>query len=151
MFQSWQGSLDSVRGKRGSLAQVMGIEIIDMNMNRLVGSMPVAGNQQPWGLLHGGASAVLAETLGTAAAALHAAGHGRIALGTELSCSHHRGVTEGVVTGVATPLHLGRTMSTFEIKITDDGGRLVCSARLTCALREKPHQPTKPEPGARKE
>lgn len=119
----------------------MGIQITDSNRDRLVGTMPVEGNQQPFGLLHGGASAVLAETLGTAAATLHARDLDRIALGVELSCSHHRGATEGVVTGVATPLHLGTTLSTFEIVITDGLGRRVCTARLSCALREKARKP----------
>ncbi|MFE5571157.1 hotdog fold thioesterase [Amycolatopsis japonica] len=119
------------------LAERMGIRITDPNRDRLVGTMPVAGNRQPWGRLHGGASAVLAETLGSVAATKHAADHGCVALGVELSCSHHRGVSEGLVTGVVTPLHLGRTRSAFEIVITDDQGTRVCTARLSCALYAK--------------
>jgi 1,4-dihydroxy-2-naphthoyl-CoA hydrolase len=114
----------------------MGIEVVDWDRDRLVGTMPVAGNRQPYGLLHGGASAVLAETLGSIAAAMHAADHGRIAMGVELSCTHHRGVVAGVVTGVATPLHVGRTLSSFEVVVTDEAGKRVCTARLTCAIRE---------------
>ncbi|WP_211771716.1 hotdog fold thioesterase [Kutzneria sp. CA-103260] len=114
----------------------MGIEVVDWNRDRLVGTMPVAGNRQPYGLLHGGASAVLAETLGSIAAAMHAADQGRIAMGVELNCTHHRGAVDGVVTGVATPLHVGRTMSSFEIVITDEAGKRVCTSRLTCAIRE---------------
>jgi uncharacterized protein (TIGR00369 family) len=114
----------------------MGIEVVEWDRDRLVGTMPVAGNRQPYGLLHGGASAVLAETLGSIAAAMHAADHGRIAMGVELSCTHHRGVVSGVVTGVATPLHVGRTLSSFEVVVTDEAGKRVCTARLTCAIRE---------------
>lgn len=130
---------------RDDLARRMGIEITDMDRRRLVGRMPVAGNQQPWGLLHGGASAVLAETLGTSAAALYAADDGRVALGVELSCTHHRAVAEGFVTGVATPLHVGWTVCTFEIKITDHRDELVCTARLSCALRRKARKSPLPD------
>lgn len=115
----------------------MGIEITDWNPDRVVGTMPVAGNRQPYGLLHGGANAVLAETLGSVAAALHAAPD-RAAVGLELSCTHHRAATDGIVTGVATPLHRGGSTATFEIVITDERGKRTCSARLTCVLREKP-------------
>jgi 1,4-dihydroxy-2-naphthoyl-CoA hydrolase len=115
----------------------MGIEITRWDADRLVGTMPVAGNRQPYGLLHGGASAVLAETLGSVAAAMHAAPD-RIALGLELSCTHHRAARDGLVTGVCTPLHVGRTTATFEIAITDEEGKRTCTARLTCVLRERP-------------
>lgn len=114
----------------------MGIELTEAAPDRVVGTMPVAGNRQPYGLLHGGANAVLAESVGSVAAALHA-GAGRIAVGTELSCTHHRPATGGLVTGVATPLHRGRSSATYEITISDERGRRTCSARLTCALREQ--------------
>jgi 1,4-dihydroxy-2-naphthoyl-CoA hydrolase len=123
--------------KLDQLAVRMGIRITDPDRDRLVGTMPVAGNRQPWGRLHGGANAVLAETLGSVAAAKHAADHDSLAFGVELSCSHHRGVSEGQVTGVVTPLHLGRTLSTFEIVITDDLDARICTARLSCVLRAK--------------
>ncbi|TDD49026.1 hotdog fold thioesterase [Saccharopolyspora elongata] len=115
----------------------MGIEIVDWAPDRVVGTMPVAGNRQPYGLLHGGANAVLAETVGSIAAALHA-GDERIAVGLELTCTHHRAVTEGVVTGIATPVHLGRATATYDIVITDEKDRRTCSARLTCVLRDQP-------------
>ncbi|ASU80962.1 aromatic compound degradation protein PaaI [Actinopolyspora erythraea] len=115
----------------------MGITVTEYAPDRVVGTMPVAGNRQPYGLLHGGANAVLAEQLGSIAAALHA-GADRVAVGLELSCTHHRAVTEGSVTGVATPLHRGRGTATFEIVITDENDKRTCSARLTCLLREKP-------------
>ncbi|MBA8825934.1 uncharacterized protein (TIGR00369 family) [Saccharopolyspora lacisalsi] len=119
------------------LAHRMGIAVTECVPDRVVGTMPVAGNRQPYGLLHGGANAVLAEGLGSVAAAMNA-GTGRIAVGLELSCTHHRAATEGVVTGVATPLHRGSSTATYEIVITDERGKRTCSARLTCALRDQP-------------
>jgi uncharacterized protein (TIGR00369 family) len=113
----------------------MGIEILEASPERVVGRMPVAGNTQPYGLLHGGASVVLAETLGSAGAALHA-GEGRIAVGIEINATHHRSATSGYVTGVATRTHGGRTLATYEIVITDEEGRRICTSRLTCMLRD---------------
>ena len=115
----------------------MGIEIKEWDPGRVVATMPVAGNLQPYGLLHGGANATLAETIGSVAAALNAP-PGRVALGLELSCTHHRAARSGLVTGVATPVHTGRSTSTFEIVITDDEGKRTCTARLTCVLRDTP-------------
>ncbi len=119
----------------GELAEKMGIELVSADTDRFVIRMPVAGNRQPYGLLHGGASAVLAETAGSVASALHA-GAGRIAVGIELSCTHHRSATDGFVTAVATPLSLGRTVASYDIAISDEQGRRVCTARLTCLLRD---------------
>lgn len=115
----------------------MGIEYVEWSPERVVATMPVDGNKQPYGLLHGGANAVLAESVGSIASALHA-GEGRIAVGLELSCTHHRSATEGVVTGVATPLHRGRGTATYEIVVTDEQGRRTCTARLTCIIRDQP-------------
>ena len=131
-LEEFRAFLDSCHA--GSLNERMGIEIADVMPGRVTGSMPVAGNTQPYGLLHGGASAVLAESLGSIAAALHA-GPERIAVGVDLSCTHHRAVREGMVHGVATPLHEGNTIATYDVRITDDQGKSVCTARLTCALR----------------
>lgn len=116
----------------------MGIEITRWDVQEMIGTMPVKGNRQPFGLLHGGANAVLAEQLGSIASAMHASEHGLIALGLELSCTHHRAAREGIVTGVARPIHLGRSTTTYEIVITDEEGRRTCTARLTCILRPKP-------------
>lgn len=121
----------------GELAETMGIEITEASPDRLVGRMPVAGNRQPYGLLHGGASVVLAETLGSIAAALHA-GPEKAPVGIEVSATHHRSATTGSVTGTATALSLGRTLATYEIVIVDDEGRRTCTARLTCLLRDRP-------------
>ncbi|SEG83249.1 uncharacterized domain 1-containing protein [Nonomuraea solani] len=120
---------------QGTLADRMGIEFVEAGAERVVGRMPVEGNTQPYGLLHGGASAVLAETLGSVAAAIHA-GAGRIAVGIEINATHHRSATSGHVTGVATRLHGGRTLATYDIVITDEEGRRVCTSRLTCMLRD---------------
>jgi 1,4-dihydroxy-2-naphthoyl-CoA hydrolase len=122
----------------------MGIKIIEASAQRVVGTMPVAGNTQPYGLLHGGASCVLAETLGSLGSALHG-GTDRVTVGIEINATHHRGAAHGDVTGVATLLHGGRTLTTYEIVITDETGRRVCTCRLTCLLRDAvPGDGTKP-------
>ncbi|MCX5133799.1 PaaI family thioesterase [Streptomyces sp. NPDC060011] len=121
----------------GHLGNRMGVQIIEASADRVVGTMPVEGNTQPYGLLHGGASAVLAETIGSVGAMLHG-GITKIAVGVDLNCTHHRGVRSGLVTGVATPVHRGRTSATYEIVITDEDGKRVCSARLTCILKDAP-------------
>jgi uncharacterized protein (TIGR00369 family) len=112
----------------------LGITFLEASAERLVATMPVAGNSQLHGMLHGGASAVLAESLGSIGAALHA-GTGRIAVGVDINATHHRAVRSGLVTGVATALFLGRTSATYEVAVTDRSGRRVCTARITCALR----------------
>ncbi|MEV4507951.1 hotdog fold thioesterase [Dactylosporangium sp. NPDC049525] len=120
----------------GTLAERMGIDLLEAAPERVVGTMPVAGNTQPYGLLHGGASVVLAETLGSIGAALHAARlFNGIAVGIEVNATHHKAARAGIVTGVATPLRLGGMIASYEIAITDESGERVCTARLTCALR----------------
>jgi uncharacterized protein (TIGR00369 family) len=121
----------------GHLGTRMGVEIVEASAERVVATMPVEGNTQPYGLLHGGASAVLAETLGSVGAMLHA-GSGKLAVGVDLNCTHHRAARSGLVTGTATPLHLGRSTATYEIVITGEDGQRVCTARLTCLLRDAP-------------
>jgi len=128
------GSIDLTGA--GTLAERMGIVIVEATPERVVGTMPVEGNTQPYGLLHGGASCVLAETLGSIGAALHAlALHGGICVGVDINATHHKGVRSGTVTGVATPLHRGASAASYEIVITDETGARVCTARLTCMLR----------------
>jgi 1,4-dihydroxy-2-naphthoyl-CoA hydrolase len=122
-----------------ALADSMGIEFVEAAAEKVVATMPVKGNTQPYGLLHGGASCVLAETLGSIGSALHAARSGKIAVGIEINATHHRGVAAGVVTGTATPIHLGGTLATYEIEIVDERGRRVCTSRLTCMLRTPPN------------
>src|SRR5713226_10511353 len=118
-----------------ALPHRMGIKITEASAMRVVGTMPVAGNTQPYGLLHGGASCVLAETLGSVGAALHA-GLDRFTVGIEINATHHRSATSGLVTGVATRLHGGRTLATYDVTITDERGRRVCTARLSCLIRD---------------
>ena len=129
-------TVEAANAMRGELNEKLGIEIIEVGTDRVVATMPVDGNRQPLGLLHGGANAALAETIGSVAAVLNAP-DGRIAVGLELSCTHHRAARGGLVTGVCTPLHVGRSTSTFETVITDEEGRRTCTARLTCMVREK--------------
>lgn len=119
-----------------TLPRRMGVEVLAATADRVVGRMPVEGNVQPYGLLHGGASCVLAETLGSTGAALHA-GPDRIAVGVEINATHHRSATSGVVTGVATPVHRGGSLATYEIVVSDEQDRRVCTARLTCMLRDR--------------
>lgn len=125
------GHLEVPVGGLGELNDRLGIEIIDWTPDRMVATMPVQGNRQPYGLLHGGASCALAEMLGSTAAAL-AGGPGRFPVGVEINATHHRSARAGTVTAVCTPLHTGSSLATFQIAITDEGGRRVCTARLTC-------------------
>lgn len=121
----------------GSLGERMGIEISHAEPERVTGTMPVEGNTQPYGLLHGGASAVLAETLGTIGAMLHG-GPRKIAVGVDLNVTHHRAMRSGTVTGEAVPVHRGRSTATYEITIADEESRRVCTGRLTCMIRDAP-------------
>lgn len=125
-------------GRRGvgALAEKMGIEILEMSAERAVARMPVEGNTQPVGILHGGAHVVLAETLGSIAANVHA-GPGRVAMGIELNASHSRSASTGWVTGTCTALHLGRTLATHEIVTTDDDGRRLSTVRITNYLTDE--------------
>jgi 1,4-dihydroxy-2-naphthoyl-CoA hydrolase len=130
-----------------TLAGRMGIKIVEASAQRVVGTMPVEGNTQPYGILHGGASCVLAESLGSLGSALQA-GPGRFTVGIEINATHHRAARSGLVTGVATLVHGGRTMSTFDIAITDGDGKRVCTARLSCLHRDA--VPGEAKPGGAK-
>ena len=117
----------------GALNDKMGIELVEISAERVVGTMPVEGNTQPYGLLHGGASVVLAETLGSVGSSVHAHPD-RLSVGVDINATHHRSATSGTVTGVATAVHLGRSSATYEVVITDERGKRVCTSRITCAL-----------------
>jgi 1,4-dihydroxy-2-naphthoyl-CoA hydrolase len=117
----------------------MGIEVVEVSAERVVARMPVEGNTQPFGLLHGGASCVLAESVGSIAANVHGAPT-HYAVGIEISCSHHSGARSGYVTATATPLKAGRQVATYHVEITDDAGTPVATARLSCMLRPRPTQ-----------
>lgn len=132
VLEAWAETI----GGHGALAERMGLVVTEISTQRVVATMPVAGNTQPFGLLHGGASCVLAETLGSMGASLHAFQlYGGYAVGIEISATHHRSARSGIVTGVATPVHLGGQVATYEIVITDEEGQRLCTARLTCMLR----------------
>lgn len=111
----------------------MGIEIIEASPQRMVATMPVEGNTQPRGFLHGGANVVLAESLGSIGAQLHA-GPDRVVVGIDVNATHHKTATSGIVTAVATPVSLGRTLCCYEVEITNDKGERTCSARITVMI-----------------
>ncbi|MET0524773.1 MAG: hotdog fold thioesterase [Nocardioides sp.] len=117
----------------GALNDTMGIELKEISAERVVATMPVEGNTQPYGLLHGGASVVLAETLGSVGSGLHAHPD-RFSVGVDINATHHRSATSGTLTGVATAIHLGRSSASYEIVISDEAGRRICTSRITCAL-----------------
>jgi 1,4-dihydroxy-2-naphthoyl-CoA hydrolase len=118
-----------------SLLHRMEIEVLEATPQRLVARMPVEGNTQPYGLLHGGASVVLAETLGSIGSALHA-GPERIAVGLDINATHHRAARSGFVTGTATALSLGNTLASYDVVITDEQDRRICTCRITCLIRD---------------
>ncbi|MFM7949225.1 MAG: PaaI family thioesterase [Actinomycetales bacterium] len=118
---------------RGALDQKMGIEIIEASPEKLVATMPVAGNTQPLGLLHGGANVVLAESLGSIGTQLHA-GPNRKIVGVDINATHHKSATSGLVTGTATAISLGKTLCCYEVEIVNDKGERTCSARITCLI-----------------
>jgi uncharacterized protein (TIGR00369 family) len=117
----------------GALDQKMGIKILEAEPGRLVGTMPVEGNTQPMGLLHGGANVVLAESLGSIGTSLHA-GPNRKIVGVDINATHHKSATTGFVTGVATAISLGKTLCSWEIVITNEAGERTCTARITCLI-----------------
>ena len=119
----------------GELNQKLGVVFLEASPERIVATMPVEGNRQPFGLLHGGASVALAESLGSSIAALNCPPD-RSPVGIEINATHHRSALSGLVTGVTTPLNVGRTLVTSETVISDDQDRRVCTVRLTCMLRE---------------
>lgn len=115
------------------LDKKMGIEMLEASPQRLVARMPIEGNTQPLGFLHGGANVVLAESLGSIGTALHA-GPDRKIVGVDINATHHKSATKGFVTGVATPISLGRTLCSYEIVITNEDGQRTCTARITCLI-----------------
>jgi uncharacterized protein (TIGR00369 family) len=119
----------------GALALRMGFEFLELSAERSIGTMPVEGNTQVIGLLHGGAHVVLAETLGSVSSAIHA-GPGRVAVGIEINATHSRSITSGIVTGTCTALNLGRTLATHEIVMRDEQGRRLSTVRMTNFLRD---------------
>ena len=121
---------------QGALDRKMGIELLEASPQRLVATMPVEGNTQPLGLLHGGANVVLAESLGSIGTQLHA-GPDRMIVGGDINATHHKSATTGIVTAVATAVSLGKTMCCYEIVITNEKGDRTCTARITCLILAK--------------
>lgn len=118
----------------GTAIAHMGIEFLEVGDDFVRGRVPVdARTRQPYGLLHGGVSVVLAETLGSIGA-MYAAPEGHRAVGLDINANHLRGVTSGWVTGTARPVHMGRTTQVWAIELVDDAGNLVCVSRITVAI-----------------
>jgi 1,4-dihydroxy-2-naphthoyl-CoA hydrolase len=117
----------------GALDKKMGIEIIEASPERLVATMPVEGNTQPIGLLHGGANVVLAESLGSIGTQLHA-GADRKIVGVDINATHHKSATTGIVTAVATAISLGKTLCSYNVEVKNDKGERTCTARITCLI-----------------
>ena len=120
----------------GALDKKMGIEILEATAERVVGTMPVETNTQVFGILHGGANVVLAETLGSLGAWMHTGGLKRV-VGVDINATHHKAATKGLVTGVATPVSLGRTLACYDIVITNEAGQRTCTARITNVILEQ--------------
>lgn len=121
----------------GELDEKMGVKILEQSVERVVATMPVEGNRQSFGLLHGGASLAVGEAVGSWAAVIHASTLGKTAVGVDVSATHHKSAHNGTITITAIPIHLGRTLTTHEVLITnDDGGRL-CTLRITNLLIER--------------
>ena len=132
-------TLEQANAWPNTLIEHLGIVVTEIGDDYVRGTMPVdARTHQPYGLLHGGASVVLAETLGSLGAMLCADATTQLAVGLDVNANHVRGVTDGVVTGTARPLHLGRTTQVWEIRVVDERERLVCIARLTVAVVPRP-------------
>lgn len=120
----------------GDLAEKMGIKLLELSAERAVATMPVAGNTQPLGVLHGGAHVVLGESLGSFAANVWAHPD-KYAVGIEVNASHSRSATEGLVTATCTALNLGKTLTVHEIVVKDQAGKLLSTVRITNYLRDK--------------
>ncbi len=125
---------DLLEASKGELNDKLGVHFVSVSPQEIVATMPVEGNRQPYGLLHGGASIALAETLGSTIAVLNAP-DGWHAVGVDMNATHHRSATAGVVTGTATLLNAGRTLVSAQIVVVDEQGRRLCTARLSCLLR----------------
>ncbi len=126
--------LERLNANRGPLLEMMGLELLEATPARVVARIPVAPNSQPFGMLHGGASGVLAESIASLGAWL--ADPSRTALGIELKVNHLRAARSGFVTGTGVPLSSGRTFGVWEVRIVDDEGQLTAFATCTVALRD---------------
>ncbi|MGE6629906.1 hotdog fold thioesterase [Bacillus sp. NPDC077027] len=118
-----------------TLLEALGIEIIECNQTHCIATMPVDHRtKQPFGLLHGGASVALAETVASMGAAAHLDLNKQVCSGIEINANHLKSVREGLVTATAVPVHVGRRTMVFQIEIKDDQNRLICTSRCTLAV-----------------
>lgn len=122
----------------GELDHKMGVRIIEESVDKVVARMPVAGNTQSFGLLHGGASLAVGEAVGSWAAVKFASTFGKVVVGVDVSATHHRSATSGEVTITATPIKLGRRLTSHDVVITDEQERRICSMRITNLVVDKP-------------
>ncbi len=129
-------ALDIARDiSRGTFMERIELEWLEVGLDRIVARVPIAGNTQPYGLLHGGATAALCETVGSFGTSIHV-GLDRRPVGIQLSVNHLRAVREGHVTATGVPLHVGRSTALWDVRVEDDEGRLVATGRLTLAIRD---------------
>ena len=129
-------ALDIARDiSRGTFMERIELEWLEVGLDRIVARIPVAGNTQPYGLLHGGATAALCETVGSFGTSIHV-GLDRRPVGIQLSVNHLRAVREGHVTATGVPIHVGRSTALWDVRVEDDEGRLVATGRLTLAIRD---------------
>ena len=129
------GALEALTGfSAGTLIERIGVEFLEFARERIVARIPVQGNTQPYGLLHGGATAALLETIGSLGTAL-LVGPDVLVTGIELNVNHIRAVRDGHATAVGTPLHVGRTTAVWDFRVRDDQDRLTAAGRLTLAIR----------------
>ncbi len=132
----------------GNMRDALGIEIIEYTKERVVAKMPITWMvRQPFGRLHGGASVVLAETVATAGTYQFIDNETQGAVGLDINANHLRGVSEGSVRGIATPLHVGRRTAVWDVKVVDDNDRLICSSRATIAIIDRPQERKNTAPG----
>lgn len=115
----------------GELDLKMGIKIIEESVDKVVATMPVEGNRQSFGLLHGGASLAVGEAVGSWAAVKHASTMGKSAVGVDVSATHHKGARDGLITITATPISLGRRMASHQVVIENEAGQRLCTLRIT--------------------
>ncbi|BAF53627.1 PaaI family thioesterase [Corynebacterium glutamicum] len=121
----------------GELDKKMGVEVLEQSANKVVARMPIDGNRQSLGLLHGGAMVSLAEAVGSWAAVIHASSMGKVAVGVDINATHHASGLKGYVTATATAIRLGRTLTSHEVVLHDDAGKRLCTARITNAIVDK--------------
>lgn len=132
---------EEMRGLHSPLDAKMGLELMEVSAERAVARMPVEGNTQPFGFWHGGATCVMAETLGSFAANVHGHSRGMVAVGVDINATHHRSTNSGWITGTATALALGSRVAAYQVELVDDAGTRIATARITCNLIERQGRP----------